>query len=340
MTIVFAMSLVLVSCDPKDGNDDTTTPDDPNTGGGNNVEQEQPSTPSWEEQGYTVANAAFGTAYPDFAYTDLFLATETDTLILSLNTEGEETLTVGEYTMDDSGEYPAGTWDPEYSMLWNVATLSDGTVSVTKAGRNYTVKVDCIDENGDSVKWVYVGQIDLEVEAQEPAQSEFNLTWDNFDTNYTYYTYVNQYSLYGYALAIVDPETGWELDLQFTGTGTDTEGKLPTGTFNMITTSVTENIIFPGDIDDEGYTVGSYAINWDDPNSTFNPFVDGSFTITEADGNTTLEGSFTTESGDEVSVNVTGTTPTIELYTPSGAPVKKSIVAKQGKKLNKRLARK
>lgn len=340
MTIVFAMSLVLVSCDPKNGNDDTTTPDDPNTGGGNNVEQEQPTTPSWEEQGYTVATSAFGTAYTTYYYTDLFLATETDTLILSLNTEGEETLTVGEYTMDDSGEYPAGTWDPEYSMLWKVAMLSDGTVSVTKAGRNYTVKTDCVDENGDSVKWVYVGQIDLEVEAQEPAQSEFNLTWDNFDTEYTYYTYVSEVSLYGYALAIVDPETGWELDLQFTGNGTDTEGKLPTGTFNMITTSVTENIIFPGDIDDEGYTVGSYAINWDDPNSTFNPFVDGSFTITEADGNTTLEGSFTTESGEEVSVNVTGTTPTIELYTPSGAPVKKSIVAKQGRTISKRFMRK
>ena len=116
---------------------------------------------AWEEQGYTVATSAFGTAYPDDDYTNLFLATETDTLFLSLNTEGEETLTVGEYTMDDSGEYPAGTWDPVYSMLWNVAMLSDGTVSVTKAGRNYTVKTDCVDENGDSVKWVYVGQIDL-----------------------------------------------------------------------------------------------------------------------------------------------------------------------------------
>ena len=340
MTVVIAMSLVLVSCDPKNGNDDTTTPDDPNTGGGNNVEQEQPTTPSWEEQGYTVADVAFGTAYTTYYYTDLFLATETDTLILSLNTEGEETLSVGEYTMDDSGEYPAGTWDPEYSMLWKVAMLSDGTVSVTKAGRNYTVKVDCIDENGDPVKWVYVGQIDLEVEAQEPAQPEFDLTWNDIDPEYSLYLYVSDYNLYRYVLAIVDPETGWELDLDFLGNATDTEGKLPTGTFTMLTSSITEYGILPGYMDNDGYLNGSYAINWDDPNSTFNPFVDGSFTITEADGNTTLEGSFTTESGDEVSVNVTGTTPTIELYTPSGAPVKKSIVAKQGKKLNKRLARK
>lgn len=326
MTIVFAMSLTLVSCDPKNGNDDTT-PDDPN--GSGNVEQEQPtpstpSTPSWEEQGYTVANAAFGTAYTTYYYTNLFLATETDTLIISLNTEGEETLTVGEYTMDDSGSYPPGTWDPEYSMLWKVAMLSDGTVSVTKAGRNYNIKADCIDENGDSVKWVYTGQVDLEVEAQEPAQSDFDLTWNDIDSEYSFYLHVPSYNLYRYILAIVDPETGWELDLDFLGNATDTEGKLPTGTFTMLTSSITEYGILPGYIDDDGYTNGSYAINWNDPNTTFNPFVDGSFTITEADGNTTLEGSFTTESGDEVVVNVTGATPTIELYNPSGVPAKKA----------------
>ena len=326
MTIVFAMSLTLVSCDPKNGNDDTT-PDDPN--GDGNVEQEQPtpstpSTPSWEEQGYTVANAAFGTAYTTYYYTNLFLATETDTLIISLNTEGEETLTVGEYTMDDSGSYPPGTWDPEYSMLWKVAMLSDGTVSVTKAGRNYNIKADCIDENGDSVKWVYTGQVDLEVEAQEPAQSDFDLTWNDIDSEYSFYLHVPSYNLYRYILAIVDPETGWELDLDFLGNATDTEGKLPTGTFTMLTSSITEYGILPGYIDDDGYTNGSYAINWNDPNTTFNPFVDGSFTITEADGNTTLEGSFTTESGDEVVVNVTGATPTIELYNPSGVPAKKA----------------
>ena len=339
MTIVFAMSLTLVSCDPKNGNDDTT-PDDPN--GDGNVEQEQPtpSTPSWEEQGYTVANAAFGTAYTTYYYTNLFLATETDTLIISLNTEGEETLTVGEYTMDDSGSYPPGTWDPEYSMLWKVAMLSDGTVSVTKAGRNYNIKADCIDENGDSVKWVYTGQVDLEVEAQEPAQSDFDLTWNDIDSEYSFYLHVPDFNLYRYILAIVDPETGWELDLDFLGNATDTEGKLPTGTFTMLTSSITEYGILPGYIDDDGYTNGSYAINWNDPNTTFNPFVDGSFTITEADGNTTLEGSFTTESGDEVVVNVTGATPTIELYNPNGVPAKKSIVAKQGRTISKRLARK
>lgn len=346
MTIVFAMSLTLVSCDPKDGNDDTT-PDDPN--GDGNVEQEQPtpSTPSWEEQGYTVANAAFGTAYPTLSFIDVTLATETDSLTISFSTDGEEELPLGDYTVDenpDDDEYPAGTYDPYYSYWYNAENevmVIDGTVSVTKAGRNYTVKANCVDENGDSVKWIYTGQLELDVYAQQSAQSEFNLTWDNFDTDYTYYMYVSQYSLYAYALSIIDPETGWELDLQFTGNGTDTEGKLPTGSFTMATTAIAENVILPGYLDSEaGQVGGSYAINWDDPNSTFNPFVDGSFTITEADGNTTLEGSFTTESGDEVSVNVTGTTPTIELYTPSGAPVKKSIVAKQGRTISKRFMRK
>ncbi len=346
MTIVFAMSLVLVSCDPKNGNDDTTTPDDPNTGGGNNVEQEQPTTPSWEEQGYTVANAAFGTAYPALSFIDVTLATETDSLTISFSTDGEEELPLGDYTVDenpDDDEYPAGTYDPYYSYWYNAENISyitNGTISVTKAGRNYTVKTDCVDENGDSVKWVYVGQIDLEVEAQEPAQPEFDLTWNDIDPEYSLYLHVSDYNLYRYILAIVDPETGWEIDLDFLGNATDTEGKLPTGTFTMLTSAITEYGILPGYVDDDGYTNGSYAINWEDANSTFNPFVDGSFTITEADGNTTLEGSFTTESGDEVSVNVTGTTPTIELYTPSGAPVKKSIVAKQGRTISKRFMRK
>ena len=144
--------------------------------------------------------------------------------------------------------------------------------------------------------------------------------------------------MYAYTLAIVDPETGWELDLQFTGNGTDTNGKLPTGSFTMATTAVVENIILPGWLDSEaGQVGGSYVIDWSNPDATFNAFVDGSFNITEADGNTTLNGSFFTESGDEVVVNVTGTTPTdIYFYNPSGAPAKKSIVAKQGRTISKR----
>ncbi len=158
-----------------------------------------------------------------------------------------------------------------------------------------------------------------------PAQSDFDLTWNDIDPLYTGYLHVPSYNLYRYILAIVDPETGWELDLDFLGNATDTEGKLPTGTFTMLTSSTTEYGISPGYIDDDGYVNGSYAVNWDNYSTTFNPFVDGSFTITEADGNTTLEGSFTTESGDEVVVNVTGATPTIRLCNPSGVPAKKTL---------------
>ncbi len=349
MTIVFAMSLILVSCDPKNGNDDTT-PDDPN--GDGNVEQEQPSTPSWEEQGYTVADAAFGTAYPDYAYTDLILANETDTLVISLNTEGEETLSVGEYTMDDSGEYPAGTWDPEYTWLWNAENevmVIDGTVSVTKAGRNYTVKADCIDENGDSVKWVYTGQIELEVYSTDDTSygeveaEDFSV--DAISGEAGFYGDYAENGTSNYYVVLVDENGGYFiLDLYAVGTGT-TEA-IPSATYT-ISDTYAENTAFSGYSDmTAGELVASYYFtdnNGDGKVGEGEVFylTEGNIVVAESEGTYTITGDVVSALGTNIDFTYTGAiTITDETETASAAPAKKSIVAKQGKKLNKRLARK
>lgn len=356
--VLVATSLMLVSCNTK-----TDGVDDPNDSIPAGVEEDLATV--LKEQGYTLANAAFGTAYPSSSYIDVYFANEADTVAISFNTDGEETLPVGEYSMDEyienedgemELEYLPGTWDPEYSYWWNAKTaeateygvyfFSEGTVSVEKSGRNYAVKIDFVDENGDAIKWAYVGQIELEVISQEPAQESFELTWDDLDTEYSYYYLSTDNSLYFYVLAVVDSETGREFDIVFTGTDVDTNGKLPTGTFDMATTSITENIIIPGFVDEEDI-YGTYEIDWSNPSATFYPFVAGSISIAESEDvdNTTLSGSLYTEDGTEVTVNISGAAPTLDLYelseeSAATSSVKSVKPVKQGKKLGRRVVRK
>lgn len=350
--VLVATSLMLVSCDTK-----TDGVDDPTKNDSIPEEVKEDLATLLKEQGYTLANAAFGTAYPSYSYIDVVFANEADTVAISFNTDGEETLPVGDYVMDETTEYFPGTWDPEYSSWWNakvaeaaedgVYYFSEGTVAVAKSGRNYAVKIDFVDVNGDSIKWAYVGQIELEVFSQEPAQESFDLTWDDLDTDYSYYYLSTNSSLYFYFLAVVDSETGREFDIVFTGTDVDTNGKLPTGTFNMATTSIAENTIIPGFVDEEGYINGTYEIDWSNPSATFYPFVDGSISIAESEDvdNTTLSGSLYTEDGTEVTVNISGAAPTLDLYelseeSAATSSVKSVKPMKQGKKLGRRVVRK
>lgn len=350
--VLVATSLMLVSCNTKTDGDGVEDPNDSIPAG----VQEDLAT-ALKEQGYTLANDAFGTAYPSYSYIDVYFANEADTVAISFNTEeGEETLPIGEYVMDETTEYLPGTWDPEYSSWWNakiaeetedgVYYFSEGTVSVAKSGRNYAVKIDLVDANGDAIKWAYVGQIELEVFSQEPAQESFDLTWNDLDTEYSYYYLSTNSSLYFYVLAVVDSETGREFDIVFTGTDVDTNGKLPTGTFNMATTSIAENTIIPGFVDEEGNINGTYEIDWSNPSATFYPFVDGSISIAESEDvdNTTLSGSLYTEEGTEVTVNISGAAPTLDLYEPEESAATSSVKSvkpmKQGKKLGRRVVRK
>ena len=356
MTIVFAMSLVLVSCDPKNGNNDTTTPDDPNAGGN---EQEQPTTPpSLEEQGYTVANAAFGIVYPDYGSIDIQFASETDTLQISF-ISSEETLPVGEYTMDNSGEYPEGTWDPEYTWLWNAENevmVIDGTVSVTKAGRNYTVKADCIDENGDSVKWVYTGQIELTVDEgySNPYYGEEETEDQSLTLSTIKATYYGDYFGVGvpfYYIYLTNANQTAEVTLYAFGNSSSTAAQITSGTYNVVAAAnIGELTLLEGSFDGEtAEEQGHFVYGMQGSNALLNDgqyytgiyyFTGGSLTINkEAEDNYTITGTLTSALGTNIEISCAGVA-SITDKTTSSAPAKKSIVAKQGKKLNKRLAKK
>lgn len=358
MTIVFAMSLVLVSCDPKNGNDDTTTPDDPNTGGGNNVEQEQPTTPSWEEQGYTVANAAFGIVYPDYGSIDIQFASETDTLQISF-ISSEETLPAGEYTMDNSGEYPEGTWDPEYTLLWNAENevmVIDGTVSVTKAGRNYTVIADCVDENGDPVKWVYTGQIELTVDAgfSDPYYGEEETEDQSLSLSVIEADYYGD--LFGvgvpfYGIYLTNANQTAEVTLYAFGNSSSTSTVLTDGTYNVVAAAnIGELTLLEGSFDGEtAEEQGHFVYGMQGSNALLNDgqyytgiyyFTGGSLTINkEAEDNYTITGTLTSALGTNIEISCAGVA-SITDKTTSGAPAKKSIVAKQGRTISKRFMRK
>lgn len=325
MTAILAVS-IMASCEEKEQpiTPEPSTPTDSVT--------VTPQAPTLEEQGYIVLTSAEGTTYPNYNYIGLCFASETDSLFVDFNTNGEEMLPTGEYTVDDvdNPTYAAGTWDPAYSYYLapnEGAMLADGTISVKKSGRTYTIKADCVTETGDSVKYAYVGQINLEVFSQISPEPSYSLSWENIDPEYSYY--VNLGDRYAYILAVVEPSTGWEFNLAFTGDTTDTHGALPTGTFSMLAASeIVDNAIVPGYADATGIG-GSYFIIWDNADATFNPFVDGQIVIETVDGNTTLTGRFITYYADEVGVEITGASPVLEEYIPQGVAPKAAAKARK-----------
>ena len=294
-------------------------------------------TPAEDFTGYTQLTFAEGVAYPTKAYADVTFANSTDTIIISFNlADGTETLPAANYTVDEDGSYEAGTFDPDYSAIYLEDSgwlyIEGGTVKVTKSGRKYTVKLDITDEDGETYKYYYQGAIEIEVYNFEP-QTEFEFTWDDFDTDWTYYTYVEDYSLYVMVLTLVDEDTGWEIDLAFTTSATDPAGVMPAGEYSMLTSSnITGNSIIPGYT--SGNNVGgSYATDW---NSGFGLFQSGDMTITVTGGNTTLEGEFADEDGNTYTVSVSGATPTLTYKDNSADPAP----ARRGAAKAKRFVRK
>lgn len=369
--VLVATSLMLVSCNTKTDGDGV---DDPNDSIPAGVQEDLATV--LKEQGYTLANAAFGTAYPSYSYIDVYFANEADTVAISFNTDGEETLPVGEYSMDEyienedgemELEYLPGTWDPEYSYWWNakaaeateygVYFFSEGTVSVAKSGRNYAVKIDFVDENGDAIKWAYVGQIELEVYENEEADTSYgeeeaeDFTISPIEATAAFCGDYAGNGTSNYYLQLVD-ENGGRIMLDIYAVGTGTADAIPNGDYTISDTNA-ENTVAPGysdlsqgkifpsyyfiDKDEDGY-VGSGEIFY---------FVSGTIRIsnTEDGGDAisyTIEGAVETALGTAIDFSYTGAI-SIEDETSSDAAtssVKSVKPVKQGKKLGRRVVRK
>ena len=369
--VLVATSLMLVSCNTKtDGVDDPANDSIP-------AGVQEDLATILKEQGYTLANAAFGTAYPSYSYIDVYFANEADTVAISFTTEeGKETLPVGEYSMDEyvenedgemELEYLPGTWDPEYSYWWNAKTaeateygvyfFSEGTVSVEKSGRNYAVKIDLVDENGDAIKWAYVGQIELtlddgysnpyygeeETEDQSLSLSEISATY--YGDNSVGFPY--------YYIYLTNNDGTAEVVLYAFGNTSSTATELTSGEYNVVAvTNIGEFTLLEGSFDGEtaeekGHFVygmkGSIALLNDGQYYTgIYYFTGGSLTVNKEGENYTIAGTLTSALGTNVEISYTGAI-SIEDATSSDAAtssVKSVKPVKQGKKLGRRVVRK
>ncbi len=367
--VLVATSLMLVSCDTK-----TDGVDDPTKNDSIPEEVKEDLATLLKEQGYTLANEAFGTAYPSYSYIDVFFANEADTVTITFNTDGEETLPVGDYVMDETTEYLPGTWDPEFSYWWNakvaeaaedgVYYFSEGTVAVAKSGRNYAVKIDFVDVNGDSIKWAYVGQIELEVWDGYPDEEFYGESEEATESTFTYNA--GEAELYGdalglglnvYVLYLSEKDEAaniWnDVTLYALTNATATAESFPTGTY-AINSTYGESTMIPGSFDSESANqyghlaygfIGAVATEgtFDDYNAWWY-LVDGEVTVNLSDDGSAYEivGSTRSANGSVINFSYTGAISITDKTSSDAATssVKSVKPMKQGKKLGRRVVRK
>lgn len=354
--VLVATSLMLVSCNTKtDGQEDLAT--------------------ILKEQGYTLANAAFGTAYPSYSYIDVEFANEADTVEILFNTEeGEETLPVGEYVMDETTKYLPGTWNPEYSYWWNakaaeatedgVYYLSEGTVSVAESGRNYVVKIDLVDANDNPIKWAYVGQIELDVWDGFPDEEFYGEDEEATERTFTYNA--GQADFYGdafglglnvYVLYLSEKDEAaniWnDVTLYALTNATATAESFPTGTY-AINSTYEESTMIPGYFNSEnannyGYVEYGFtgAVATEGTFDGYNAWwylVDGEVTVNLSDDGSAyeIEGSTRSANGSVINFSYTGAISITDKTSSDAATssVKSVKPVKQGKKLGRRVVRK
>ena len=367
--VLVATSLMLVSCNTKTDGDGV---DDPNDSIPAGVQEDLATV--LKEQGYTLANAAFGTAYPIDSYIYVTFANEADTVAILFNTDGEETLPVSEYVMDETTEYLPGTWDPEYSSWWNAKIaeetedgeyyFSEGTVSVEKSGRNYAVKIDFVDVNDNPIKWAYVGQIELEVWDGYPDEEFYGEDEEANESTFTYNA--GEANFYGdafglglnvYVLYLSEKDEAaniWnDVTLYALTNATATAESFPTGTY-AINSTYEESTMIPGYFDSEyannygnvayGFT-GAVATEgtFDDYNAWWY-LVDGEVTVNLSDDGSAyeIEGSTRSANGSVINFSYTGAISITDKTSSDAATssVKSVKPVKQGKKLGKRVVRK
>lgn len=367
--VLVATSLMLVSCNTKTDGDGV---DDPNDSIPAGVQEDLATV--LKEQGYTLANAAFGTAYPIDSYIYVTFANEADTVAILFNTDGEETLPVSEYVMDETTEYLPGTWDPEYSSWWNAKIaeetedgeyyFSEGTVSVEKSGRNYAVKIDFVDVNDNPIKWAYVGQIELEVWDGYPDEEFYGEDEEATESTFTYNA--GEADFYGdafglglnvYVLYLSEKDEAaniWnDVTLYALTNATATAESFPTGTY-AINSTYEESTMIPGYFDSEyANNYGNVAYGFTGAVATEGTFdgynawwylVDGEVTVNLSDDGSAyeIEGSTRSANGSVINFSYTGAISITDKTSSDAATssVKSVKPVKQGKKLGRRVVRK
>ena len=128
-----------------------------------------------------LTNFAYGyyTNYGDYYevgatnwYIDLYTADTDDMFVLEVQTATSATTFTGTYQFattyaagtavaftEDSGSY-WGLLDENWENIIDYTPVVSGTAVIGKSGDNYTITVDALDDNGNSIKVAYTGELE------------------------------------------------------------------------------------------------------------------------------------------------------------------------------------
>ncbi len=366
MTVLLATSLVMVSCeekqnqnDPKDPIEDTQKPGDDTQKPGDNTQNpgEDETEPPEDFEGNifnVAATSAAGESYPERAYMDVYLETEEQGIRISFNmSPGDSVLLEGEYVVDNEGSYPAGTYDPNYTY-WTTAEavegeenfIVDGSIFVSVEGETYSISTKLMDFNGDSINYTYTGAIEWNIHRTPPyvneelvyAEAQYGGDMAGSGNGW--------YWLYLTNLVPTETEFGTEevvLYLFADGLGSATE--LPTGTFKFPTSQeeiFAAKTLVPGVYDEENGFLYSWVLMNDGQYYTnVYQLAAGTLEITKnADNTYTVEGNMADAGsyagGATTTFAYTGNIEiTDQSQSASGAPAVKSVNINKANKMQK-----
>lgn len=191
-------------------------------------------------------------------------------------------LTEGEYTFNntfaiktlmrggkDGNNQPIGS----IATKWNVGRpernyLSDGTMTVSRSGDNYTITLDAVSDVDLPVKATYTGTIPMTSQVTPPDPGDYFSTLTHDVTirpeDITYADFYDQEEWYEgsnlFQIVLSTDDLSLELDFY---TGLDVEGAVPSGTFTVESSSDPTTYtpdpvsIQPGWSDGDGYNEGT-----------------------------------------------------------------------------------
>ncbi len=345
MTVVLATSLVMVSCDEKqnvdDPNKDQNQTENPDNGGNTT-----PTTPTvdYAAQGYTVFNGSdlIIAQIPQTGVAQIMWGNETDSLIVVLGIGESETLPLGEYTMEDTEDFSEFTWQYGYCFYIDLENeigdyLTDGTIEVSKKGRQYVVLTKCVNSDGDSIKYAYVGALDLELPGfpDDPYFGEEETEDKEIVFTQPYSWFVGDVlktgnGLYQLNLLYETNETWSQAVLYLVGDNTSTATALTTGTYTVSNGWTGDaKTILPGFFDAETANessdindglVPSFIVT--DAGYYLYYITGGSFEVSNNDGVYTINGTLISALGTNIAISYTGVISITDESKSNGASAK------------------